>query len=233
MNKTAVRFVVYGSVLGLSVGCQRVQGPAHPVPADPIFFKDANSGKVVARLLVIPRYSSGLGVATGFGHGPGWMAHRYYVAYPFIYTPGESFKPYQPESSGVASERLGWFAGKSVTLDGIVVVAPGYKAQWVWSLWERNFLDQFLLVPLPQPQARTELREIEALLQKRKLTGSEKDRWSLGEGLTIEVRLSAEEKAMAQSFIREALSKLARLEGGRRASGRNVEKSAAKTVQAD
>jgi hypothetical protein len=221
MNKTAIRLVIYGSVLGLTVACQRVQGPAQlPVPADPIIFKDANSGKVVVRLLVIPRYSSGLGVATGFGHGPEWMVHRYYVANPFIYTPGESFKPYQPESSGVGSQSLGWFAGKSVSLDGIVVVAAGYKAKWTWSLWERNFPDQFQMVPLPQPQARTELREIEALLNKKKLTGSEKDRWSLGEGLTIEMRLSAEEKAMVQSFIRDALSKLARLEGGRRASGR-------------
>lgn len=209
MSKTAIRFVIYASVLSLSLACQRVQGPAQlPVPADPIFFKDANTGKVVVRLLVIPRYSSSLGVATGFGHGAEWMVHRYYVAHPFIYTSGESFRPYQPESSGVGSQSFGWFAGKSATLDGIVVVAPGYKAKWVWNLWERNFPDQFQMVALPELEARTELREIEALLGREKLTGFEKDRWSLGDGLTIEVRLSSEEKAMVQSFVREGVPKL-------------------------
>src|SRR5437867_11319202 len=72
--------------------CMSVHGPGKlPVANAPLQLRDAVSGNKVDKCLIIPRYTSSRGMATGAGHGPGAMSHSVFIAHPFIYVAGDAF----------------------------------------------------------------------------------------------------------------------------------------------
>ena len=184
-----------------------------PVPPDPITFSDRATARVVTPVLVLPRYSSHSGMSTGAGHGPGAMVDRFYVADAFIYHAGQEFRPKQPRSVGAV-----WlgaaFTGRGVTLDGVLVVASGYRPKWVWNLWGRDLADQFQLDPLPTGSAKDALDEIRMILHDRELVPRANDLWSLGPRYKLESRLTEDELRTVDEFLAEGISTLGAEPGG-------------------
>jgi hypothetical protein len=172
------------------------------LPNAPWSFIDAPTQRVVDEVLIVPRYSSHTGVSTSGGHGPGFASERVFVASPFIYKAGERLSPSVPRSGGVMSGPFQAFAGKAITLDGVLVVAPGYKPQWIWDLWSKaDDTRRTDLQPLRPREAAAALRRIAELLRKPVLTGGDVRPWSLGAGGRLEVRLEPEERDRADSWL--------------------------------
>jgi len=170
---------------------------------DPFILLDKQSSQYAGEVLVVPRYSSFQGVASGGGHGPGAGRDRVYLAAPFLYRSGEPFIPEQPNSAGFVA--AGAFLGKGVSLDGVLIVAPGYRPIWLWSLWDKGSSRSITLVPLSREDGARQLHEVSALLHKEFLRGDERELWSLGGDATIEVRLAPDEIATVDAFLARSM----------------------------
>ncbi|MGH9784185.1 MAG: hypothetical protein ACRD88_08365 [Terriglobia bacterium] len=189
-------------ILGSVLACATVHGPAQlEVRHDPFEFIDKLSGQHLGEVLVVPRYSSFSGISTGAGHGLGAGRDTVYVASPFVYRSGATFQPLQPNSHGVVAGS-GWaFTGKGVSLDGVLIVCPGYQPMWLWDLWDQGASRRIELTPLDQGEALEQLRLIAELLRKPVLTGDERTLWSLGGDKRITVRLTPEQAALVEDFL--------------------------------
>jgi hypothetical protein len=198
-------------VLAACVGCIPYYGLANKrVPKDPRAFTNAKTGAAIGTILVIPRYTS------RSGHSPGSIRDKVFIAHPFLYRQGTPFALQQPQSAAVIYV---WhnefaFAGAGTTIDGAIVVAPGYKSRWDWDLWTR---DEDLwshdgktrtLTPLAASDASKELQTISVLIDQEVLSGPSRDIFSYaGEG-PVYVRLTDEEKRMVREFVAEGFAKL-------------------------
>jgi hypothetical protein len=74
------------------------------------------------------------------------MVSGRFLASPFVYWEGNTFRPNQPDSDGLFVGPL-LFMGRGVTIDGVIVVSRSHKALWWWDLWERS-RQQLALEPL-------------------------------------------------------------------------------------
>lgn len=202
------RLVVTIVALG-ALSCFPYRGLAkREVPTSPIAFRDVRTEMVVPSVLVIPRYSSFSGVSTLAGEGPGSGSYRFWIGDLFVYEAGAPFAPSQPKSTGIV---WGWFwayTGKGVSLNGVLVVAPGYEPKWVWDLWSRSAADHFLLIPISPGEARSSLLNLARLLEKDELLGEDKDLWSLGQPHALENRVDDAGRALACGFITKAIQSL-------------------------
>jgi hypothetical protein len=204
MSKVHARWVPFVVLLmlgGISA-CATVHGPSQlEVRHDPFEVIDKVTGRQLAEVLVVPRYSSFSGISTGAGHGPGTGRDTVYVANPFLYRSGAAFQPLQPDSQGVVAGAAWAFAGKGVSLDGVLVVCSGYQSMWLWDLWDQGASRKIELTPLVRAEALEHLRLIGELLHKSVLTGDERTFWSLGGDKRIAVRLTPEQLALVDGFI--------------------------------
>jgi len=195
----------------LFVACLSYCFPVHQkaqldIPSDSMQWTDQQTGTIVEPVLIIPRYSTHTGVSTGAGHGPGAMRDRYFVAHAFVYRSDQPFVPPQPESTGMA---IGWFwgfAGKGRTIDGVVVVARGYRPKWVWNLWQRDIKDQFQLEPLSEQEWKKQQERMKQWLESERIervpeSMDEVMIWGIAPQYTIEVRLTEDEREAALSFL--------------------------------
>lgn len=177
------------------------------IPKDRRTFLDAKTGKTIENVLIIPRYSSFVGISSRAGHGLGRGAHSMYVANPFTYRTDTPFTITQKRSAGFL---LGFFTawmGWGNSTDGVLVIAPGYKSLWVWDLWG-NF-DHFKheLIPLAIEDGAQELNALQTLLAKEMIEGLDNEkRWSIGVGLKIAVQFADADKAVIRAFLSKAFS---------------------------
>ncbi len=209
MRPIAVRLAVI-TALAWSLACSA--GPAkRPVINSPIGLVTGNTRPPVAKYLVVPRYTLSSGVSSGGGHGPGSMSHRVFVAHPFLYEPGDTFRPYEGDASGLYV--FGAWAGKAVPLDGVTVIAPGYQSLWIWDLWSREESTAYELVALSDSGALIELKEIQELLGRSTIDGEDRRRWSYaGEG-PIAVQFSEEEREIVLRFIQNGIDAIGGSDG--------------------
>jgi len=209
MSKDQKRTISLVVLLGANLACATVGGPAQlEVRHDPFEFIDKASGKLLSDVLVLPRYSSFSGISTGAGHGPGAGRETVYVASPFIYHSGGDFRPLQPDSHGLVAGEAVAFAGKGVSLDGALVVCPGYQPVWVWDLWDPGANRRLELTPLEQAEAVRQLQLVAGLLHRSVIAGEERALWSLGGDEPIAVELTADQIALVDGFLKTALSRL-------------------------
>jgi hypothetical protein len=176
-----------------------------------LVFADANTGMLIDTVLVIPRYTLSAGLGSGGGHGPSVMGGKVLIAHPFLYRQGAPFNPQQPKAHGVIFLWPDAFAGSGTTLDGVLVVAPGYKSQWVWDLWRRDGKTKTLplaLTPLADPDASKELQTISAVIGQGSLSGPSKELFSYAGEDPIQVRFTDEDKKTLRAFIAEGIEKL-------------------------
>jgi len=134
---------------------------------------DAATGAEIPRVLILPKYTTTTGVSTGSGHGPGFATDSRALAAPFVYRSGEPFAPRQPDSKGLLIPPGVLFAGRGVSVNGVVVLVPGYQSAWVWQLWNRPQLLRVPLDRLSEEESREHLHRLEVLLAQSRLRGSE------------------------------------------------------------
>ena len=121
------------TVVSLDCFSERARAQQKKVPKEPFQVVDASTGKTIPKILVIPRYSSAIGIFIA-PEGPSRGSVRNYLDKPFVYRTGEPFIIKQPKFfTGVPL--LFVLIGKARETAGILVIAPGYLPLWTDDLW--------------------------------------------------------------------------------------------------
>jgi hypothetical protein len=212
--KTVSCVALIGLLAGACAGCFPYYGLGQKrVPRAPLVLVDAQTGGATDGVLMIPRYSSFSGISTGAGHGPEFSTgSEVFIAHPFLYRQGKNFSPRQTSSAGVITLWPLAFVGSGSTLDGIMVVAPGYKPKWLSDLWPEEQREIFLN-PIVGSAARAELQRISAMIEDKTLSEADKRMFAYASPDPIYVRLTEREKQLIRSFVSEALTNLPGAEG--------------------
>lgn len=159
--------------------------------------------------MVIPKYLSAAGISTQGGHGPGYTTESSFLAFPLVYLAGSAFAPAQPESSGILVGPPGLaFVGKGVTIQGVVAVARGYEATWVWQLWDRSSDATIRLQPQGPIEVSADRQRWLELLRSSKLRGSiltdaEREMLGLTHETELEVRFSKDDQQRVAEFFKD------------------------------
>jgi len=192
-------------------GCIPYYGRAQKrVPRNPITLVDAKTSQPIDTVLLIPRYSSFSGISSGGGHGPGIsMSAKVFIAHPFLYHRGDSFAPLQTKAKGVITLLPETFFGSGSTLDGVVVIAPGYKPLWVWDFWFADAPGR-TLTPIAETDARRVLQDLSQMIARSVLSEAEKETFSYSASDAVYVRLTDADRQVMRAFIAEAMKKLPR-----------------------
>lgn len=148
-------FLVVSMVLG---GC-RAQAQ---LPAGPVYFVDAKTGKNAAPVLLIPNYGTFSGISTGAGHGPTKGRNGLLFAHPFIYrSDGSPFKVKQPLSTAIGIPPYLGLVHKGISLNGIDVYSKGYKIEDISiHLLYQPRPKTFRLEPLGEAESKEEFARI-------------------------------------------------------------------------
>lgn len=124
-----------------------------------------------------------------------------FVAHPFTYQTGALFPVPQTRSIGIVLGFAWGWMGRTNKTDGVLVIAPGYKSLWVWDLWGDFDHFKHALIPLSTEEAAHELEALQSPLDKELIEGPEDERrWSVGNGLTIRIHLSDNDKSVIRTF---------------------------------
>jgi hypothetical protein len=184
------------------------KGGALPVSHEPLAIVDIKSRASIERVLVLPRYSSSSGISTLAGHGPGAMGDKFYVAHSFVYQQGFPFAPSQPSSTGIVWGWFWGFTGTGKSIDGVLLVARGYKSLWFYDLWSRSLETKIEMTPLSRQEALIELQDIQRLLGSAIINGESTLRWSLGSTYPLYVRIDAHERTAVDAFLSSGIASL-------------------------
>lgn len=144
----------------LLVGC-RAQAQ---LPTGPVYFVDANSGKSVKPVLIVPYYSWFSGTSKWASHEPSTSKGKYGVSFanPFIYhSDGAPFKVAQPLSTIIIIPFFMSIVQRGILFNGVDVYAKGYKLGDV----PFRFLNQprpktFKLKPMSEAESKEEFVRI-------------------------------------------------------------------------
>jgi hypothetical protein len=121
------------------------------IPENPFKFRDAVTRKPIPEVLVLPRYRSAKGIFLA-PEGPAIATHRNYLDEPFVYRTGAQFILKASEIHGLFL--LPIFIGEGTDLEGIMIVAPGYRPLWfddLWrlrDLWNKHDIRDLRLTPI-------------------------------------------------------------------------------------
>jgi hypothetical protein len=174
------------------------------VPKEPFQVLDASTGKTVSEVLVIPLYSSYKGVFIA-PEGPSKATVHIYLDSPFVYHAGEPFVIKQPRVfTGLPLILI--FIGEGNDLDGILVIAPGYRPLWTEDLWWYPGLERMLqLNPIPDREWSLLLeRELSPFLKGASRINDNCQMWDLPERCNLKVRYSKKERELVRSFLQHA-----------------------------
>lgn len=184
-----------------------VMGQPKKIPKEPLQVVDADSGKLIPELLLLPRFFSFTGISTLLGEGPGRGTYRYYLAKPLVYRTGDPFVLKPPKSNGFNLPGL-LFIGKGRTVYGVLLIAPGYRPQWFTSLWSIGSERKLRLTPISDNDW--------SLLLEKKLSRLEKDVtrieedcpfWSVPSPCSLEIHYNKKERELVRSFLRQSKTK--------------------------
>jgi len=173
------------------------------LPEDPLYVVDASTEKSIPEVLLLPRYSRFKGVSTLLGEGPGDGSYRDYLAKPFVYRPGERFKLKLPKSTGFLIPGL-LFMGKGRSLDGVFLIAPGYRPLWFANLWSPGSARKLQLAPIPEKEWSS-LLDTKFSHFEKDVTRIEKDCsfWDLPAPCSLAIHYNKKERALVRSFLRK------------------------------
>ena len=208
MLKTTSRVVLIGllALMILSGSSTYVVAQQQEIPKDPLQVVDVSTGKMIPEVLVLPRHSRFKGVSTMLGHGPGTGTYVDYLAKPFVYRPGDRFRLKLPKSTGLALVGL-LFVGKGRSLEGVLLVAPGYRPLWFIDLWKVGLERKVKLRPISDDEW--------SLLLDNKLSHFEKDVtrieddcyfWDLPSPCSLDIHYNKKERALVRSFLQRPRS---------------------------
>ena len=192
------------AVISVSGPSASVMAQQKKIPEDPLYVVDATTGKSIPEVLLLPRYSRFKEVSTMMGEGPGGGSYSDYLAKPFVYRPGDRFKLKLPKSIGFGLSGL-LFMGKGRSLDGVFLVAPGYRPQWFANLWSLGSARQLKLIPIADNEW--------SLLLDNKLSHFERDVtriendcsfWDVPSPCSLEIHYNKKERVLVRAFLRKS-----------------------------
>lgn len=99
------------------------------------------------------------------GEGPQHGKHSDYLAKPFVYRAGESFKIKLPKSRGLPLLPF-IFIGKGRSLEGTFIFAQGYRPQSFTALWSLGDKRELCLTPISNAESLIVLDEYLAPLER-------------------------------------------------------------------
>jgi hypothetical protein len=136
------------------------------------------------------------------------MNDTFYITHSFVYQRGRPFAPAQPSWTGVVWGWFWGFTGTGKSIDGVLLVAPGYKSRWFYDLWSRRLDTTIEMTPLSAQEASAELRDIQRLLGYQIINGESTLRWSLGPQYPLYVRIDAQERPTVDEFLNTGIASL-------------------------
>ena len=185
-------------------GCGSVGSTQLPVNENPVSFVDGRSGASLGSVLLIPKYTASTGMSSGAGHGPGNMTSQSFLASPAVYDSGQPLRVQQPDSNGLVPGPV-FFAGRGITLDGLIVLAPNYEGIWFWRLWERPMDARVPMVGLGDGGEANRTRMLALLEQPRirgvELSDAERHIFSIIREFDIELKFTANDRRLVREFM--------------------------------
>ena len=193
----------------LSLDClhNRAMAQHKKVPDEPFQVVDAISGKTIPEILVIPLYSSAKGVFIA-PEGPSKFTLRIYLDNPFVYSTGEHFVIKQPRVfNGLPLLQV--FIGKLTDLEGILVIAPGYRPLWTNDLWwypgHPDYERKLTLYPISAAQwSQLSRQELSPFLKGQSRIKDNCKIWNLRERCNLKIRFDKKERELVRSFLQQA-----------------------------
>jgi hypothetical protein len=208
-----LRFVLIGLLLTMvSLDCFSIRAKAQhkQVPREPFQVVAASTEKTIPEILVIPRYFSGTGVFIA-PEGPASSTKRIYLDNPFVYRAGEPFVIKQP-SGFCGLPLLFVFIGTVRDLEGVLVVAPGYRPLWTDDLWwypgYPDYERKLRLTPISDSEwSQLLAKELSPFVNNASRITDNCQVWNLPEDCNLEIQYGKKERELVRSFLQHAKSK--------------------------
>lgn len=206
-SRTKITCTMLLALSTLAVLHERTMAQHTKVPKEPFQVVDASTGKSIPEILVIPVYSSYKGIFI-VPEGPSKATVRTYLDNPFVYRTGEPFLIKQPRVF-TGLPLLFVFIGKGTDLDGMLVIARGYRPLWTDDLWwypgNPGYERKLTLYPISNDEWSQISRQ--DLSFSGKGTAHKKNNceiWSLPEPCKVKSRFDKEERELVRSFLQQA-----------------------------
>jgi hypothetical protein len=175
------------------------------IPKEPFQIVDNSTGKNVSEVLIIPRYYSASGVLIASPKVTGAIptVHQY-LKHPFIYKTSEQFLIKKPMFfKGLPL--LFVFIGQFKDIEGVLVVATGYRPLWTDDLWAETRYNEerkMKLTPISDEEWAMLLKnELNPLMKGDSQITSGCKMWDFPAECAIKVDFKKKEKEMVSSFL--------------------------------
>jgi hypothetical protein len=180
-----------------------VRAQQSKIPKEPLQVVDASTGKLIPELLLIPRYSSFKGTSTLLGEGPGRGSNRNYLAKPFVYRTRTPFVLKRPKSTGFSLPGL-LFMGKGRSIEGVLLIAPGYRPLWFTSLWSVGSERKLPLTPISNNEWSLLLEKTLSPLEKGVPRIEDNcSFWDIPAPCSLEIHYNKKERELVHSFLQQ------------------------------
>lgn len=194
-------------VLSLDCPPGRARAQHAKVPKEPFKVVDAVTGKTIPEILVLPLYSSYKGVFIP-PEGPSKATERLYLDHPFVYRTGQPFVVKKPLAF-IGLPLLLVFIGKGRDLDGVLVLAPGYRPLWTDDLWwypdNPNDERKLRLTPISDEEWSQVLeKELSPFLEGASRIKENCQLWELDPKCTVNVEYNKKERELVRSFLQRS-----------------------------
>jgi len=185
---------------------ERARAQHIKVPKEPFKIVDASTGKTIPEILVIPFYSSYKGVFIA-PEGPSKATVHHYLKDPFIYRTGEPFVIKQPRVF-IGLPLAIVFIGKGTDLNGVLVIAPGYRPLWTDNLWSYSgnsrYERKFQLTPVSDKEWSLLLeKELSPFVKGASRINDNCQLWGDPEKCSLEIKYNKKERELVYSFLQQ------------------------------
>ena len=137
-----------------------------------------------------------------------FTANRNYLDKPFVYRTGEPFKiRKQPKAFPPVPLLLFVFVGKVRDIDGILVIAPGYRPLWTDDLWwypdSRNER-KLQLTPISDHEWLLVVeKQLSPFVKGASRINENCQIWNLPEKCNLEIDYDKKEREVVRSFLQQ------------------------------
>lgn len=181
------------------------------IPKEPFQIVDASSGKIVPEVLIIPMYYSASGVYTASPKTTGAMpVVKQYLKHPFLYKTSEQFLVKKPMFfKGLPL--LFVFIGQFKDIQGVLVIAKGYRPLWTDDLWTETSYNRerkMKLTPISNEEWSSLLKnELNPLVKGDSQITSGCKMWDFPAECALKIDFKKKEKEMVSSFLLQTETK--------------------------
>jgi hypothetical protein len=206
-STTALACTLVLALVSLACFPEHARAQHTKVPKEPFQVIDASTGKTIPEILVIPLYSSYKGVFVP-PEGPSKTTVRIYLDNPFVYRTGEPFVVKQPRVF-TGLPLIFVFIGKGTDLNGILVIASGYRPVWTDDLWwypgNPDYERKLWLYPISDSEwSQLSEKELSPFLKGASRIHDNCQMWDLPEHCNLKIQFDKKERELVRSFLQQA-----------------------------